>query len=114
MQDFSFGLGDKTQSTEFSCGKSDGIQRVFDRNCSIIHSNFDFSVSADSITEGDRRALVSIHVILRWTKNIRLVNFLGDTPEYYLFSRKMTVGAVSDQNSNSCRNGRISTHHIQS
>ncbi|XP_065092231.1 actin-binding LIM protein 2 isoform X2 [Ochlerotatus camptorhynchus] len=36
--DFSFGgLGDKTHSTEFSCGKSD--------------------VSVDSITEGDRRAL---------------------------------------------------------
>uniref|UniRef100_A0A0K8TNM7 Putative actin-binding lim zn-finger protein limatin involved in axon guidance n=1 Tax=Tabanus bromius TaxID=304241 RepID=A0A0K8TNM7_TABBR len=37
--DFSFaGLGDKTQSTEFSCAKSD--------------------VSVDSITEGDRRALM--------------------------------------------------------
>nr|XP_029711993.1 actin-binding LIM protein 2-like isoform X2 [Aedes albopictus] len=36
--DFSFGgLGDKTHSTEFSCGKSD--------------------ISVDSITEGDRRAL---------------------------------------------------------
>nr|XP_049462896.1 actin-binding LIM protein 3 isoform X2 [Anopheles coluzzii] len=36
--DFSFsGLGDKTHSTEFSCGKSD--------------------ISGDSITEGDRRAL---------------------------------------------------------
>lgn len=38
--DFSFsGLGDKTHSTEFSCGKSD--------------------VSVDSITEGDRRALMA-------------------------------------------------------
>uniref|UniRef100_A0A182MIM2 HP domain-containing protein n=1 Tax=Anopheles culicifacies TaxID=139723 RepID=A0A182MIM2_9DIPT len=38
LQDFSFsGLGDKTHSTEFSCGKSD--------------------ISGDSITEGDRRAL---------------------------------------------------------
>lgn len=38
--DFSFGgLGDKTQSTEFSCGKSD--------------------VSVESITEGDRRALMA-------------------------------------------------------
>ncbi|XP_031637190.1 actin-binding LIM protein 3 isoform X4 [Contarinia nasturtii] len=37
--EFSFGLGDKTQSTEFSCGKSD--------------------VSVDSITEGDRRALMA-------------------------------------------------------
>ncbi|XP_037913450.1 actin-binding LIM protein 1 isoform X3 [Hermetia illucens] len=38
--DFSFGgLGDKTQSTEFSCGKSDA--------------------SVDSITEGDRRALMA-------------------------------------------------------
>ncbi|XP_040156476.1 actin-binding LIM protein 3 isoform X3 [Anopheles arabiensis] len=38
VPDFSFsGLGDKTHSTEFSCGKSD--------------------ISGDSITEGDRRAL---------------------------------------------------------
>ncbi|XP_029726610.2 actin-binding LIM protein 2 isoform X1 [Aedes albopictus] len=38
VPDFSFGgLGDKTHSTEFSCGKSD--------------------ISVDSITEGDRRAL---------------------------------------------------------
>jgi hypothetical protein len=60
FQDFSFGgLGDKTHSTEFSCGKSDG--KCCDHSESWWKAeDFNFVVclvSVDSITEGDRRAL---------------------------------------------------------
>lgn len=42
---------------------------------------------------------------LGWSKNIRLVNFLGETIGSCLFSRKMAIGEVSGRNScvNPCR-----------
>lgn len=85
IQDFSFGLGDKTHSTEFSCGKSDGKNTNLSYPGDLIQNHFYLSASAESITECDRQALVSFRTKLKYEQQI---SFLGGCHACIVFNKR--------------------------